>query len=290
MTTSWYDRKSKGLYNVPGVPMVGAFDAAKELVRLQGYKDEFQPAVAGLSAKYTIGGHTASGQDFLVGNPNLGNLSLENPAQFAISWTTVKDVYGIGMRDFQKGFVETLESPEAATAGFWDMIARNGTAYNLLILRCVTDTRGAELKSQFQPYWDERGLDSILKEGRLYEIDLSIFESVQPYRDGKQLRFNPATLTLLERDKTKKGSLRPVLIRAWTATQQPVVYGPQSRGKGTWLYALQAAKTSATLYGIWLATSTIGISSPRRCRGRGTTTFRIMATRFVISSNNNRLT
>jgi hypothetical protein len=252
MTTSWYDRKSKGLYNVPGVPMVGAFDAAEELVRLQGYKDEFQPAVAGLSAKYTIGGHTASGQDFLVGNPNLGNLSLENPAQFAISWTTVKDVYGIGMRDFQKGFVETLESPEAATAGFWDMIARNGTAYNLLILRCVTDTRGAELKSQFQPYWDERGLDSILKEGRLYEIDLSIFESVQPYRDGKQLRFNPATLTLLERDKTKKGSLRPVLIRAWTATQQPVVYGPQSRGKGTWLYALQAAKTSATLYGIWL--------------------------------------
>lgn len=251
MTTSWYDRKSKGLYNVPGVPTVDFSDAVKELGVLLDYQKQYAPAITGLSTTYTIGGHTASGADFLIEKPELGNLALEDPAQFAISWTTYQNVYKIGMSHFQQRFVETLQSPEAATADFWDMIARSGTAYNLLILRHVTDSRGDELKRQLGQHWQERGLDSILKEGRLYAIDLSMFESLPPYKDGEQLRFNPATLTLLERDKTKKGSLKPVLIVVWTANQQPVVYTPQSRGKGTWLYALQAAKTSATLYGIW---------------------------------------
>jgi hypothetical protein len=47
----------------------------------------------GLSVNYTIGGHTASAYDFLYGNPALKNLSLDDPKQFAISWTTYKDIY-----------------------------------------------------------------------------------------------------------------------------------------------------------------------------------------------------
>jgi hypothetical protein len=76
MTTSWYDRKSKGLHNMPGVPTVDFSDGLKELGVLLDYQKQYAPAITGLSTTYTIGGHTASGADFLVQKPELGNLAL----------------------------------------------------------------------------------------------------------------------------------------------------------------------------------------------------------------------
>jgi hypothetical protein len=76
------------------------------------------------------------------------------------------------------------------------------------------------------------------------------------YYYDKLPRYNPATLTLLERHEKKIGVFEPKWIRVWTTTGrgQEGVYSPlfiYMKG-GAWLYALQAAKTSATLYGIWL--------------------------------------
>ena len=64
-------------------------------------------------------------------------------------------------------------------------------------------------------------------------------------------------MTLLERHETQIGVFEPKWIRVWSTHKgqgEPQVYSPYfpSQKAGSWLYALQAAKTSATLYGIWL--------------------------------------
>lgn len=264
----WLDLKSKGLNNMPGVPVAEASGVADTLYKLNKRKKETGPAEKGLSFPYTIGGNTASAHDFLFGDPKLRNLSLGEPMQFSISWTYYKGIFDDAVKDCQKPFADMLTSVDKATEGFWGIIADYGTPYNLLILRRVTsDTRLAELKTLFAQYWrqgwGDSSPESILREGRLYEIDFSMFESLPAWHsDNKAPRYNPATLTLLVRDKEKKGHLEPKFIRVWSKNVEPAVsLGLPSRGEvysrglstdGAWLYALQAAKTSATLYGIWL--------------------------------------
>ena len=99
--------------------------------------------------------------------------------------------------------------------------------------------------------WQDR-FKALQEKGRLFEIDL-IFSDLQPrkYNDGKVqlVRCNPGTLTLLEMTDDK--ALAPVFIRV--SSQGAVEdYAPNISSDGAWLYALQAAKTSVTLYGIWL--------------------------------------
>ncbi len=80
------------------------------------------------------------------------------------------------------------------------------------------------------------------------------------------MRYNPGTLTLLE--MTDKKELFPVLIRVsnehleyqkeldrragFSIAPRSQVYSSTASTAGAWLYALQAVKTSVTLYGIWL--------------------------------------
>ena len=118
-------------------------------------------------------------------------------------------------------------------------------------------------------FWQER-FETLQKEGHLFEIDLSLFGDLQPrkYNDGnvKLVRCNPATLTLLE--MTPEKALLPILIRVRTSTWSARrnhdpramisnlalvgdLYERRSKDEA-WLFALQAAKTSVTLYGIWI--------------------------------------
>lgn len=142
---SWKNLKSMGLYNMPGVPEATYPEIFDTVGKLKQRKDETMPAVTGLSNSYTIGDVTASGQDFLFGNPQLGNLSLDDPNQFAISWTNYMGVYQDGLKHLD-AYAKTLTSVPDATEAFWPTIATHGAAYNLLILRRVTDARFAELK------------------------------------------------------------------------------------------------------------------------------------------------
>lgn len=87
---AWQDLKSKGLHNMPGVPEASFREYTDTLRNLINREGEVKPAFAGLSHQYTIGGHTASGYDFLVGNPQLRRVFLDDPKQFALSWTTYK--------------------------------------------------------------------------------------------------------------------------------------------------------------------------------------------------------
>jgi hypothetical protein len=254
---SWLDLKSKGLRHMPGIPEPTYQEIFDTVNRLRLRKGETDAAVNGLSERFTIGGHTVTGKDFLYGAANLKNLPLEHSVQYSIGWTTFKDVRKDAQKDLGH-FAYTLVNVDAATKSFWPTIAHCGTAYNLLMLRKVTDARFREFVALLSPA--ENYFRSIVAEGRLYELDFSLFQSLRAYHSDNQApRFNPATFTLLER--TDKGELVPIWIQVWNDQAIPgFPFGPNKAYSpkypqfkpGSWMYALQAAKTSVTLYGIWL--------------------------------------
>jgi Lipoxygenase len=85
--------------------------------------------------------------------------------------------------------------------------------------------------------------------GRLYEVDMRILASLEPTTalDGT-VRFTPGTVTVLKQHPETK-ALTPIAIEVWTKGRLVHVY---TGGDRAWLYALQAAKTSITVWGIWL--------------------------------------
>ncbi len=176
--------------------------------------------------------------------------SLDDPKQFSISWTTFPGVYQAAL-PLLRDWASSLVDADSATAHFWPMIAKYGFAYNLLIAEKVTPPKVDALRSKFQAIWTNT-LDASSAAGRLYVIDMNRFEAFEPEIVNGATRFTPATVTLLTQDARTK-ALTPVAI---------LVSGYQGRGRqlftratatdGAWLYALQAAKTSITVFGVWL--------------------------------------
>ncbi|HEV7671180.1 MAG TPA: lipoxygenase family protein [Thermoanaerobaculia bacterium] len=184
-------------------------------------------------------------------------LPLEEPQQFSISWTTFPDVYGAAA-PLLEPFAATLTDPDAATRAFWPTIAGYGLAYNLLLPKKIGEGDRDALKSLMGDGWTAEAHE-LQEAGRLYAIDLTIFERFDvPTVDGFS-RFTPSTITLLRQDpKTKE--LTPFSIRVAGPAGRNATYYLRGGGggaggdasDGAWLYALQAAKASITVYGIWL--------------------------------------
>ena len=218
------------------------------LAKLQVRAQQVTQAKQGMTRKFRIGGTTATGYAFLFGGR--APISLERPEQYAMSWTTYPDVYSSGAPHLPD-WTESLSDADTATRQFWPMIARHGIAFNLIVPERVTAARARELRHRFQIPWTQ-ALRRANAAGNLYAIDMSRFEALQPQTVGGDVRFTPATVTLLTRDPRTK-TLTPVAI---------VVAGYRGRGRsvftrdnateGAWLYALQAAKTSIAVFGIWL--------------------------------------
>jgi hypothetical protein len=262
------------------------------LFRLARRALEVQPAKDGLSNSYTIGGRTGKAYDFLFGSsatedlaratsdpeqilargfdgvrdaalrrhtsapgssttlqaPAWTALSLEEPEDFSISWTNFENIYQ-NAQPRLPGWASTLTMLDEADAQFWPTISNHGTAYNLIVLQLVDTEKAASWKPLFGDVWNSGDLDAVLNEGRLYAIDLSIFGEFGPVTVDGLERFTPATITLLERDPATKG-LKPVAVRVVNGRQSQCY--SRTRTPGTWFYALQAAKASLTVYGIWL--------------------------------------
>lgn len=185
-----------------------------------------------------------------VSASSLTQLPLEDPAQFALSWTTYLNIY----RDAQPLLADwsaTLTDPATASKNFWPTIARYGLPYNLLILRKLDAASAAALQPRFGAAWTP-ALDTLVANGLLYAIDLSLFTMLQPQQVAGLTRFTPATVTLLSQDSATK-ALTPVAV--WVAGHDGAgaqVYAAGACTASAWLYALAAARTSVTLYGVWL--------------------------------------
>jgi hypothetical protein len=219
-------------------------------------------AYRGLSTDYTIDGQTHNAYGFLYGQPRPGTgddpskgspaptkLPLPDAEDFTLGWTTYQDVY----KDSQSlvaPFADTLKLREKATERFWPTIATFGLPYNLLILSKVDAKRATELEQLLGKAWANEDMAALQAEGLLYEIDVSIIAMLEPSTavDGST-RFAPGTVTMLKQDPGTK-ALTPIAITvATTDGHAPRVYTGED---DAWLYALQAAKTSITVWGIWL--------------------------------------
>ena len=182
--------------------------------------------------------------------PTTKALSLEHPKQFSISWTTFPDVYESGL-PFLRAWASSLTDADTATRQFWPMIARHGFGYNLIIPERVRPARARALRRKFGAAWT-REVRASLAAGNLYVIDMSRFEALQPQSVNGAPRFTPSTVTLLIRHPRTK-SLTPVaiLVSGYKGRGRRV-YRRATATEGAWLYALQAAKASITVFGVWL--------------------------------------
>ena len=274
-----------GTSNMPTVPVPSLIELVATLLGLILKAKQIEPALAGLTNTYRIGNTTATAYEFLFGeraaNPLIaavdeihslvkGNVPdlirqilesgpgsstqaailprpLDQPEQFSIGWTNYANVYKNAQSQLAR-WTSTLINRTDATKEFWPTIANYGFGYNLLFLDLVTNVKKPEFKKLFGPAWTS-AMDKMQAEDRLYAIDLRIFENF-PATAGSTPRFTPGTITLLEQDAETK-ALNPVTVRVSSQAKE-VIYSANSASSGAWLYALQAAKTSATVYGIWL--------------------------------------
>jgi hypothetical protein len=218
-------------------------------------------AYEGLSTDFTISGQTHNAYGFLYGaaRPGTGDdppkgspppdeLPLGDAREFTLSWTRYQKVYE-DSQDLAKPFADTLNDDDDATRAFWPTIANFGLPYNLLVLQKVDPVRAGELEARLGGAWAAESLADAHADGRLYEIDMSLLASVEPTTaiDGST-RFTPGTVTWLTQDRESK-RLTPVAIEVSTEGGPLHVYTSRDHA---WRYALQAAKASITVWGIWL--------------------------------------
>ena len=181
---------------------------------------------------------------------DLTALAIETPEQWAISWTTFQDVYEEA-QPFLGRWAATMTDVPTAEAEFWPTFARYGVGYNLLVLQKMTRDNYRTVKRKLGKAWIDE-YSRLLGQGRLYAIDMSIFEAVRPNKVDGFERFTPASVTLLEQDAVTK-ALKPILIRIAGAQGAGAQnYTAATATASAWLYAMLAAKTSVTVYGIWL--------------------------------------
>ncbi len=259
-----------GFDNCPAIPYwadyVGDpdFEQIVNTVQLlqQRANVEGLPAYCGLDTDYTIGGLTLPAYTFLYGTalpkeckaspgvdaPQATLLPLEDAGQYTLAWTTYEDVYK-DSQDLVKPFAAALKNDTAADDAFWPAIAYFGLPLNLLVVEKLDTDGFDELTTRFGDDWADDEIRGLQADGLLYAIDLTVLESVGSFTaPDRSVRFVPATYTLLKQHPTSK-QLTPFQIQAWTKGVSPTTY---VKGDKAWLWALQAAKASITVWGIWL--------------------------------------
>ncbi len=183
---------------------------------------------------------------------DLTTRSLDDPRQFSMGWTRFPDVDSLG-RPHLDEFAATVDvvQPEKATAAFFPTIARYGRSYNLILTAKVNSRDVAQWRALFGTEWTH-ALDAAAEAGLLYVIDLRIYETLKPQQVEGFPRFTPSTVTVLVQDPATK-ALTPELIRVAGGDNQPKIFSRcGSTTSAAWVYALQAAKVSVTVYGVWL--------------------------------------
>jgi hypothetical protein len=186
------------------------------------------------------------------GGDHLTQLALDDPKQWSIGWTTFPDVYASGLPHLEE-WAATVDvtQPDKATAAFFPTIARYAPTFNQILLRKIPSSDVGKWRALFGDAWTP-AQDAAAKAGLLYVLDLRIYETLQPQTIAGIPRFTPSTVTVLVQDPSTK-TLTPELVRVAGGSNEPKVFSRQgSTTASAWMYALQAAKVSVTVFGIWL--------------------------------------
>jgi hypothetical protein len=174
---------------------------------------------------------------------------LDDPEQYKMAWTNYHGLYDRALPK-AKEYASIITDPDAASEHFWSMIAENGFAYNLLFLQMVKEKDISEIKEHFKHEWDDL-LQPVYAEEALYAIDLRIFSAWGAEKVNGFDRWTPGAWIMLKQDKTTK-KLLPIAIRIESPTDYEIYTRENVKESSTWIYALSAARTAVTVYGIWL--------------------------------------
>lgn len=174
---------------------------------------------------------------------------LDDPKQFAISWTNFGGLRTNSLHNLDT-YASILTNPDAASEQFWPMIAKHGLAYNLLFLQKVKESHISELKDLFENVWEE--IAPVHESKNLYAIDLMIFAKWDSSKVKNFDRWTPGSYILLEQNPTTK-KLTPIAVHV-SATNKlnAQVFTRKNSTDSAWIFALMAARTSVTVYGIWI--------------------------------------
>jgi lipoxygenase len=243
-----------GATSIPAVPFILS-ELPGTILNLLRRANQLSQAVDGLSTVWTIGETTETAYTFMgmgsagpsgrAADPRT-RLFLDKPEQFAMSWTTLGGIQANATRDWLRQFAGSLADPAEATRQFWPTIARFGLPYNLIILQSV-GTADRRFKEALAGDWTAK-MEQVWQAGNLYVIDMTFFASFPANVANARPRFTPGTLTVLARDPATR-AIAPFAVRVSDSSGATMQYG---EGDPAWLYALQAAKTSVTVWGIWL--------------------------------------
>ena len=278
----------EGFKNIPLIPIPGFVDFAETVGNLYSRSKQIIPAVDGLTNKYTINGKTATAKEFMfntskqdavfeelrksldenkfkkaiesllgdmdqitkssedVSKEPLTAMSLDSSEQWAMSWTNYGNIF-YRSKEFLEKFSLTIENIDDANREFWPTIAKYGLGYNLIVLEKIRTNQLSEIQSIFKEIWTD-DMKKLADEGLLYFIDMRIFGTLNSKKVDGFERFTPSTVTLLQQNPDTK-ELIPVAVKVSKPNVDGYVYTKSSK---SWLYALQAAKTSITVFGIWI--------------------------------------
>lgn len=180
---------------------------------------------------------------------SFNELFLEDPKQFALSWTNYGALRTNSLHNLD-AYASILTDPNAASEQFWPMIANHGLAYNLLFLQKVKKDQLQEIKRLFEDVWEE--IAPVYESKRLYAIDLMIFSKWDTSKVKNFDRWTPGSYILLEQDSTTK-KLTPIAVHVSAKNKlNAQVFTRKNSTDSAWIFALMAARTSVTVYGIWL--------------------------------------
>ena len=179
------------------------------------------------------------------------DLFLDKPEDFTISWTNYYDIYKNNKEKHGDEYASILTDPQEATKQFWPMIAENGLAYNLLFLQKVQGGHIGKVKEIFSEQWNTL-LKPLQEKGLLYAIDLTIFNHWDASQVDGFARWTPGAFIVLKQDKDTK-ELQPICVQISNKNASASeIYTQDNTTDATWIYALAAARTAVTVYGIWL--------------------------------------
>jgi hypothetical protein len=174
---------------------------------------------------------------------------LEDPKQFAMSWTNFGGLRSNSLPNLDR-YASILTDPDAASEQFWPMIANHGLAYNLLFLQKVTEIQYSEIETLFEKVLDE--ITPAYESKNLYAIDLRIFSKWDASKVKNFDRWTPGSYILLEQNPSTK-KLTPIAVHVSASNKlNAQVFTRKTATSSAWIFALMAARTSVTVYGIWI--------------------------------------
>jgi hypothetical protein len=261
------------LPNLPAIPFRVVPDLIDSVVRIGGKLLQLEQSKKSLTNVFTLRAGTADARTadayaFMYGSEEDKSRSFDDPAQFAMGWTTAfgidRDAGGLLPGYTAPLMLDAPGAPMAAAAAasteFWPMFAKHSVAFGILPLARVSPADEVAFKRDptIAAPWATLTLSAHVSGGTLFVIDLRIFGLTRPPTLSNS-RFTPSALMFLTQNQSSAmqtiGAVTysPVLIQISNGSKAHVYTTPADPvAASAWVYAIHATRVCITVWGIAL--------------------------------------